>query len=155
MRLESPAGHNIFSSSRRNYIKELSKDAIKKMKIKEIEIAISEISIFEVSAKGAKFVLNKELPPERVAIGIRTILYNDAIEKISTYDAEIILTAFTIRSFIVDFIDCLILSTAINNCDALITEDKEIQNLKKNKKFLDLISTINPSFQIQSLNEVQ
>jgi len=136
-------------------IKELSKDAIKKIKIKENEIAISEISIFEVSAKGAKYVLKKELSPERVTIGIRTILYNDIIEKISIYDVKIILTAFTLRSFIVDFIDCLILSTAINYCDALITEDKEIQNLKKNKKFLDLISTINPTFQIHNLNEVQ
>ena len=35
------------------------------------------------------------------------------------------------------------------------TEDKEIQNLKKNTKFLDLISTINPTFQIHNLNEVQ
>jgi hypothetical protein len=52
-----------------------------------------------------------------------------------------------------DFIDCLILSAAINRCDILLTEDKDIQDLKKNKEFNELRKTINPKFKIQLLTE--
>lgn len=136
-------------------IKELSKDALIKLNTKGNEIAISQISIFELSAKGAKYVINSELLPERITLGIRALLYDDTIEKIPTHDSKILLTAFTLRSLMVDFIDCLILSTALNNCDALITEDNDIQNLKKNKKYLELLSTTNPNFKIQKLTETQ
>ena len=136
-------------------IKELSKDALIKLNAKGHEIAISQISIFELSAKGAKYVLNNELLPERVALGIRALLYDDIIEKIPMHDSKILLTAFTLRSLMVDFIDCLILSTALNNCDALITEDLDIQSLKKNKKYLDLLSTINPNFKIETITETR
>ncbi len=135
-------------------IKELSKDAMIKLNTKGHEIAISRISLFELSAKGAKYVVNNELSPERVALGIRAILYDDIIEKMSTDDSKVILTAFTLRSLMVDFIDCLILSTALNHCDALITEDQDILNLKKNKKYLELAATINPIFKIQTLTEI-
>jgi hypothetical protein len=53
-----------------------------------------------------------------------------------------------------DFIDCLILSSAINQCDALITEDGDIQNLKKNKEFNELLMKTNPKFKIQTLKEI-
>ncbi len=134
-------------------IKELSKDALVKLSTHGHEIAISQLSMFELSAKGAKFVVNNELLPERIALGIRALLYDDIIEKIPTYSSNVILTAFALRSLMVDFIDCLILSTALNYCDALITEDHEILNLKKNK-FLDLSSMTNPNFKIQTLAQI-
>jgi PIN domain nuclease of toxin-antitoxin system len=136
-------------------IKGLSKDALITLNTKGHEIAISQISLFELSAKGAKYVLNKELLPERVTRGIRSLFYDDIIEKIPTYDSKILLTAFILRSLMVDFIDCLILSTALNCCDALITEDQGIQNLKKNKRYLELLSTINPNFKIQTISETK
>jgi hypothetical protein len=83
------------------------------------------------------------------------LFYDDIIEKIPTYDSKILLTAFILRSLMVDFIDCLILSTALNCCDALITEDQGIQNLKKNKRYLELLSTINPNFKIQTITETK
>jgi hypothetical protein len=52
-----------------------------------------------------------------------------------------------------DFIDCLILSSAINRCDALITEDDDIQNLEKNNEFNELVTAINPKFKIQALTK--
>jgi hypothetical protein len=45
------------------------------------EITISEITMFELTAKGAKYVQNNDLLPERIALGIRSILYDDSIEK--------------------------------------------------------------------------
>jgi len=53
-----------------------------------------------------------------------------------------------------DFIDCLILSSAINNCDAIITEDNDIQNIKENKNLQEIITTKNPKFQVLKLTEI-
>ena len=136
-------------------IKEIPKNTLLELCSKGHEIAISEVTIFELSAKGAKYAQNNALSPERVALGIRSILYDDSIKKISTYDTSILLTAFSLRSLMGDFIDCLILSTALHHCDALITEDQVISGLKKNEKYLKLKSTINPEFKILPSSEVQ
>ncbi|MGD0995578.1 MAG: PIN domain-containing protein [Candidatus Bathyarchaeia archaeon] len=135
-------------------IKEVSKDAIIKLNTKGYNIVVSRISIFELLAKSSKFVVKNELSPERAALGIRAILYDDIIEKISTDSSKVMLTAFKLRSLMNDFIDCLIISTALNNCDALITENQDIHNLKKNKKYLELVASINPNFKIQTLAQI-
>ena len=119
------------------------------------EIAISEITLFELSAKGAKYVCNGRLQPEQVTRGIRALLYDQSIEKIPNYKSKTLLSAFKLRSNHQDFIDCLILSTALDNCDALITEDSQIHQQKRNKQFLNLVSTINPDFKIQRIAEFQ
>jgi PIN domain nuclease of toxin-antitoxin system len=134
-------------------VKELPKDAPIRLIQKGNRISICDISIFELSAKGAKYVSAGTLPPERVIRGIRAIVYNEAIETIPTYESTILLTAFRIRSLLNDFIDCLILSAAIDRCDILLTEDRDIQDLKKNKEFNELRMTTNPKFKIQSLTE--
>ena len=110
-------------------IKELSNDVLIKLMQKGNRIFICDISIFELSAKGAKHVSAGALPAERVTRGIRAIVYNEAIETIQMYDSALLLTAFKLRSMLNDFIDCLILSAAINRCDILLTEDTDIQEL--------------------------
>ena len=134
-------------------IKGLPKDVPIKLIQKENRISICDISIFELSAKGAKHVSAGILSAERVTRGIRAIVYNEAIETIPMYESTLLLTAFKLRSMLNDFIDCLILSAAINRCDILLTEDKDIQDLKKNKEFNELRMTINPKFKIQLLTE--
>ena len=134
-------------------IKELPKDVPLKFIQKGNRISICDISIFELSAKGAKHISAGILPAERVTRGIRAIVYNEAIETIPMYESTLLLTAFKLRSMLNDFIDCLILSAAINRCDILLTEDKDIQDLKKNKEFNELRMTINPKFKIQLLTE--
>ena len=134
-------------------IKELSKDVLIKLIQKGNRIFICDISIFELSAKGAKHVSAGALPAERVTRGIRAIVYNEAIETIPMYDSTLLLTAFKLRSMLNDFIDCLILSAAINRCDILLTEDQGIQELKKNKEFNELRMAVNPKFNIQSATE--
>ena len=134
-------------------IKELSKDVLIKLIQKGNRIFICDISIFELSAKGAKHVSAGALPAERVTRGIRAIVYNEAIETIPMYDSTLLLTAFKLRSMLNDFIDCLILSAAINRCDILLTQDQDIQELKKNKEFSELRTTMNPKFKIQSATE--
>jgi predicted nucleic acid-binding protein len=135
-------------------IKGLPKDVPIKLTQKGNRISICDITIFELSAKGAKHVNAGTLPAERVTRGIRAIAYNEAIETIPTYDSTLLLTAFKLRSMLNDFIDCLILSAALNRCDILLTEDRDIQDLKKSKEFNELRMTTNPSFKIQSFTEI-
>jgi PIN domain nuclease of toxin-antitoxin system len=135
-------------------IKELPNDAPIKLIAKGHQISISDISIFELSAKGAKHITNGTLTPERVTRGIKAIIYDDTIETIPIHDNNLLLTSFKLKSILNDFIDCLILSSAINHCDALITEDTDIQNLKKNKEFNELQKTTNTTFKIQKLTEI-
>jgi PIN domain nuclease of toxin-antitoxin system len=122
-------------------IKQLPKDALIKLKSKGHRISISDISIFELSAKGAKHITAGTLPPERVTKGIPAIIYDKRIETIPIHDNRILLTAFKLRNMLTDFIDCLILSSAINQCDALMTEDDDIQNLEKNNEHKELVKT--------------
>jgi len=130
-------------------IKEQQKDLPLKLIQKGNQISICDISIFELSAKGAKHINAGKLPPERVTRGIRAIAYNEQIDIIPTYESQLLLTAFKLKKTLNDFIDCLILSAAINHCDILLTEDKDIQNLKNNKEFNELLTTKNPKFKIQ------
>jgi PIN domain nuclease of toxin-antitoxin system len=134
-------------------IKELPNDAPIKLLSQGHQISISDISIFELSAKAAKHITEGTLTPERVTKGIKAIIYDDTIETISIHNNNLLTTAFKLRSILNDFIDCLILSTAINHCDALITEDNDIENLKKNKEFTTILTTTNTTFKIQKLTE--
>lgn len=134
-------------------IKELPKDVPIKLMQKGNRISICDISLFELSAKGAKHVSTGILPAERVTRGIRAIIYNEDIETVSMYESTLLFTAFKLRSMLNDFIDCLILSAAINRCDILLTEDTDIQELKKSKEFNELRMAINPKFKIQLATE--
>ena len=42
----------------------------------------------------------------------------------------------------------------MNNSEAIITEDNEIQNLKKNTQIHNLIADLNPGFKILKLTEI-
>ena len=135
-------------------IKEMQNDALLKIIAKKHQIAMSQITIFELSAKGAKYIKEDMLSPERVTRGINAIIYNDDIETIPMHDTTILQTAFKLRNMLNDFIDCLILSSAMNNSEAIITEDNEIQSLKKNTQFQNLIADLNPGFKIIKLTEI-
>jgi PIN domain nuclease of toxin-antitoxin system len=135
-------------------IKELQKDALLTIMAKKHQIAMSQISIFELSAKGAKYIKEDMLTPERVTRGLNAIIYNDGIDIIPMHDTTILMTAFKLRNMLNDFIDCLILSSAMNNSEDIITEDNEIQSLKKNAEFLNLVADLNPGFKILKLTEI-
>jgi PIN domain nuclease of toxin-antitoxin system len=135
-------------------IKDMQKDALLTLIAKKHQIAMSQITIFELSAKGAKYIKEGQLSPERVTRGISAIIYNDAIETIPMHDTTILQTSFKLRNMLNDFIDCLILSSAINQCEAIITEDNEIQSLKKNIEFQNLVTDQNPNFKILKLAEI-
>lgn len=129
----------------------IPRDAAVKLIEKEYQISISDITIFELSANGAKHIAAGVLTAERVSRGIRSIVYDERMAKVPIHDSSVLLIAFKLRNMLSAFIDCLILSSAINRNDALITEDEEIQKLRKNRMFQELIESINPKFKIQTL----
>jgi PIN domain nuclease of toxin-antitoxin system len=135
-------------------IKNEQTDILFKLAAKDHEISVSEITIFELAAKAAKYTVKGEILPERVTRGIRALLYDNTVEKIPIYFTETLSAAFTLKGLMVDFIDCLILSTALNHCDVLMTEDQVILGLKKNEKYLELQSSINPKFKLQTSSDI-
>ena len=70
------------------------------------------------------------------------------------HDTTILQSSFKLRNLLNDFIDCLILSSAMNHSQAIITEDDEIQSLKKNTGYHNLIADLNPGFKILKLTEI-
>ena len=135
-------------------IKDLLRDAPIELIRKGHEISISDITIFELIAKGAKHITLGTLTAERVSRGIRAIVYDDRIERIPVHDSSVLLTAFKLRRMLNDFIDCLILSSAINRNDILMTEDGDIHDLGEKREFQELLQSINPQFKIQKLTEI-
>ena len=132
-------------------IKGLPKDAFIRLIQKGHQISISNISVFELSAKGAKHVATGTLSAERVTRGISAIVYDEGMTVVPMHDRSVLLMAFKLRRMLSDFIDCLILSSAMNYCDAIVTEDKDIQELKKKKEFNGIVAAVNPKFKIQTL----
>ena len=131
-------------------VKRIPEDTAIKLIEEGHQISISEITIFELSAMGAKHITLGTLTPERVSRGIRAIVHDDRIKKIPIHDGSVLLTAFRLRRSLNDFVDCLILSSAINRSDLLSTEDRDIQNLGE-KELPEIIQTTNPEFKIQNL----
>lgn len=117
------------------------------------QVVMSDVSIFELAAKGGKYVALGRLAAERVTRGIRAIVYSDSVEIVPIHETTTLLTAFKLGTMLNDFIDCLLVSSALNQCDVLVTEDSDIQDLKKNRDFNDLLATVNPKFKIRTLAE--
>jgi len=100
-----------------------------KTKIRFEDITISQISIFEIQAKAARL----GIPPHYVIEAVEAIEKAFRIEPFNK--PQIIETSFNLRKEINDYIDCIILATAITLKEDLITEDttilKQKQNIKK------------------------
>ncbi|HDJ89849.1 MAG TPA: PIN domain-containing protein [Thermoprotei archaeon] len=135
-------------------VKNIQEDTVIELIKRKYQILMSEITFFELSAKGGKYVITGNLTPERISRGIRALLYDDRIEKISIYDTSILLTAFELRKLLNDFIDCLILSSAINWAEVLITEDRDIIEISNKKLFQNIIQMLNPIFKVKRLRDV-
>ncbi len=84
------------------------------------EMKISLISLFEIQAKASKL----DIPPQRVADAVDAILRN--FDVIPFYRGDIIQYAHELKALISDYIDRIIIATAIALNEDLITEDKLI-----------------------------
>jgi len=129
-------------------IRGLRKEAVLNILKRGHEVLVSQITIFELSAKGAKYVVEGKLSADRVCRGIKAVVYDDRIKIIPMHDTSILLTAFKLRRNVSDFIDCIIISSAINSADMLLTEDEDIHNKRKE------IQSLKPEFKIRKLKDI-
>jgi hypothetical protein len=114
------------------------------------EAAISELTLFELSVKGAKYIASKTLDPDRVRRGVLTVARDEGLVRIPLLDEEVLKTSLSLRGILGDYLDCVILSSAINRCDTILTQDALIRGLPENQSYRDLINRINPGFIISS-----
>jgi len=116
----------------------------------EFTILLSEISLFELAAKGAKIALSTELAYQDVLRGIDTIRFEKRFKIVEWVSNPTILElSYKIREIHSDYIDSLIVATAICSADALATIDKEIMTkMSKAKEITEEIDKINPDFKI-------
>ena len=92
------------------------------------ETWISDISLFELLAKGAKLVKNGKLTEDRLTSGVKSIMADDSVAKASAYGDGVASTSVGLRRFHADFVDCLIIASAMEHCDALLSEDDFADN---------------------------
>ena len=88
------------------------------------EVKLSLISIFELQAKAAKL----GIPAERVITAIDAIL--DGFEVVSFYEQDVVRISHSLRRMLPDYIDCVILATAIALGEDIATEDEMISEVR-------------------------
>jgi len=72
------------------------------------------------------------------------------IIKIPYFTTQILNVSFRLRETLGDYIDCLILSTAVNESDVLMTEDDILLNFTDDEVNRALLHSLNPDFRILS-----
>ena len=131
-------------------VKEISPDALSLIRGGGHETAISEVSLLELSAKGAKLAASGALTAERVTRGVTAAKRDADLEKIQITDEDVLRTSISLRGWHSDYLDCLKLSSAINRCDVLLTEDTLIHALTREEHYRGLIREVNPEFAVSS-----
>ena len=96
-----------------------------KAKLRLEDFSVSLISIFELQAKAAKL----KVPVSTVLSAVKTI--TKVFKVVPFYDVEVIDKSFELRKYISDYIDCIIVATAIVLKKDLVTEDTLIHENKK------------------------
>ena len=96
-----------------------------KAKLRLEDFSVSLISIFELQAKAAKL----KVPVSTVLSAVKTI--TKVFKVVPFYDVEVIDKSFELRKHISDYIDCIIVATAIVLKKDLVTEDTLIHENKK------------------------
>lgn len=117
-------------------------------------LMVSVVSLFELSAKGAKYVVQGVLEPVDVAQGIQSLSMDADIAKISFISSGILGFSFRLRESLGDYLDCLILSTAVNEADVLLTEDETLLGFAGEEANRALLYALNSSFKILSSRQL-
>ena len=102
--------------------------AEKRAGIRFEDLSISMISLFEIQAKN----INLNIPSGLTARGIAEI--NRGFRVQPFYNKEIIEVSYDLKKMLNDYIDCIILATAIVMKEDLITEDSKIFDIRETIK---------------------
>jgi predicted nucleic acid-binding protein len=99
---------------------------------KKFTILRSSLVLFEVSAKGTKYYNQNIITFEELTQGLATISHLANVEVIPFHYPEIMSFATFFHKEHSDFIDCLILASAIITADYLVTLDESLMRKVKN-----------------------
>ncbi len=102
--------------------------AEKKVDLEFGELKVSLISIFELQAKASKI----GIPPERVSEAIDVVF--NSFEVVPFYRSDVVKKAHELRELVPDYIDCVVVATAICLNEGLVTEDELVHRVKKELK---------------------
>jgi len=123
-------------------------DAIRKIRAAGHEVLTSEISLFELLATGAKLASQGKADPERLSLAIKSIMSDSSIGNVGANAGETMAIAIELRVHHADFVDCVIMATAANECEALVTEDAAIS---KNDGLMKAVLARKPDFRTLTL----
>ena len=102
--------------------------AKRKTDVKLEDISVSLISVFELQAKGAKL----NIPVKSIIRAVDAIM--SAFRVVPFYEAAVIEIGQKMKKIVPDYVDCIVIATAISNKEDLATEDSLI--LEKKGKLL-------------------
>lgn len=84
------------------------------------DVAVNDISIFELQAKAAKLMV----PTKFVIEAVKAVLTAFRVE--SFHEPKIVEVAFRLRKLMQDYVDCVMVATAVVLKEDLATEDSRI-----------------------------
>ena len=132
-------------------IKEIPEAIIQKLLMdSKLDLFYCDITIFELTAKGTKLIISGEqLKLTDIQKGIDALENDDRITRLSWSEHPLTLDlAFSLRKIHSDYIDCLILATAVCYTDMIITFNNKLFNLiKQTPSLIEEILRINDHFQ--------
>ncbi len=118
------------------------------------ELQFSSITLFELSAKGARMIKSGKLTSNDVIDGINALISWKELSSIVPWNGEVQRLAFDFRLDHSDFIDCLILASAIIHADVFISEDMTLKKLLKTK-WLNRVREFNSEFAILDIDQLK
>ncbi len=136
-------------------IENLPDDIIIRILSKGYEVYMSEITLFELSAKAAKYVIANKLPITRVMKGFKVLMFDNRIHRVPLSHLKIISLALELRRLLPDYIDALIVSSALLFTNLLLTEDNDILTLNTHFEFKRIVDRLNKGFMIKSYREIK
>lgn len=105
-------------------VRGIERGAIERASAAGHQLSVSEMSLFELAAKGAKLVGDGSADAERLEQAVRSIVSDETLGKVRLYEEGVVPLAIALRRHNSDFIDCVILASAVLSGEVLVTEDE-------------------------------
>ena len=115
----------------------------------EHELLYSDLSLFELQAKGAKYIQTNQLTLADVSEGILAIKAEQELSSIPFWTSRITSVALLLRKKHKDFIDCVLLASALVSADIFVSEDENLISLMNNPVMTTLLQNWAGNLQFQ------
>ncbi|MDG6914710.1 MAG: PIN domain-containing protein [Nitrososphaerota archaeon] len=128
-------------------VKAIQSDTMKQARLLGHQLFVSEISFFELAAKGARLAKDGLVDRGRLEEAVLSLLSDASLKKVGVYEEGPLSLAIDLRRHHSDFVDCLILASAMSACEILVTEDDV---LASNDGLAEYVERTRPGFLITS-----